>query len=70
MRKKGITAIKVIISAVLIYFIFTKINFEDVVVVLKRTNPIVMKTPRPIESTPILIAKIFFINFPYYVYTN
>lgn len=40
MRKKGITALKVIISAVLIYFIFTKINFEDVVGVLKRTKPI------------------------------
>ena len=40
MRKKGITALKVVISAALIYFIFTKINFEDVAAVLKRTEPI------------------------------
>lgn len=40
MRKKGITALKVIISAVLLYFIFTKINFEDVLVVLQKSNPV------------------------------
>lgn len=39
MRKKGITALKVFISVALIYFIFTKINFEDVLEVLKRTKP-------------------------------
>lgn len=40
MRKKGITALKVIISAVLLYFIFTKINFEDVLEVLQKSNPV------------------------------
>ncbi len=40
MRKKGLTALKILISAALLYFIFTKINFEDVVGVLKRTNPL------------------------------
>lgn len=39
-RKKVVTALKVIISTLLIYFIFTKINFGDVLVVLKRTKPI------------------------------
>jgi uncharacterized membrane protein YbhN (UPF0104 family) len=40
MHKKGITALKVIISAVLLYFIFTKINFEDVLEVLQKSNPV------------------------------
>jgi len=37
-RKKLITAIKIIVSAALIYFIFTKINFADVVETLKRSK--------------------------------
>ena len=40
MRKKGLTALKISISVVLLYFIFTKIDFEDVLGVLKRTNPV------------------------------
>ncbi|WP_420602395.1 lysylphosphatidylglycerol synthase transmembrane domain-containing protein [Flagellimonas sp.] len=39
LRKKLITALKIIVSAALIYFIFTKINFEDVVQTLKKSNP-------------------------------
>lgn len=39
LRKKLITALKIIVSAALIYFIFTKINLEDVVSTLKRSNP-------------------------------
>ncbi len=39
MRKKGVTALKIVVSAALIYFIFTKIDFEEVLVVLKKTNP-------------------------------
>ncbi|WP_396592038.1 lysylphosphatidylglycerol synthase transmembrane domain-containing protein [Allomuricauda sp. R78024] len=38
LRKKLITALKIIVSAALIYFIFTKINLEDVVSTLKRSN--------------------------------
>jgi uncharacterized membrane protein YbhN (UPF0104 family) len=38
-RKKGLTALKIVVSAALLYFIFTKINFEDVAGILKRTNP-------------------------------
>ncbi|MDP5231671.1 MAG: flippase-like domain-containing protein [Cellulophaga sp.] len=38
-NKKLITALKFIISAVLIYFIFTKISFEDVLQTLKKTKP-------------------------------
>ncbi|SDQ58262.1 lysylphosphatidylglycerol synthase transmembrane domain-containing protein [Flagellimonas zhangzhouensis] len=39
LRKKGITALKIIISAVLIYFIFTKIELRDVVQTLKKSDP-------------------------------
>lgn len=39
-RKLLITALKVVISAVLIYFIFTKIDFREVVNVLKTANPL------------------------------
>ena len=38
-RNKLITAFKVVVSAALIYFIFTKIDFGDVVQVIKRSNP-------------------------------
>lgn len=38
-RKRAVTALKVIVSAALIYFIFTKIDFGDVLGVLQRSNP-------------------------------
>ena len=40
LRKKGITALKIIISAVLIYFIFTKIELKDVLQTLKKSDPL------------------------------
>lgn len=39
-RKKLITALKIIVSAVLIYFIFTKIELKDVVQTLKKSEPL------------------------------
>ncbi|PRX54122.1 lysylphosphatidylglycerol synthase transmembrane domain-containing protein [Flagellimonas meridianipacifica] len=39
LRKKLLTLLKIVISGVLIYFIFTKINFKDVVDTLKTGNP-------------------------------
>ncbi|HMB65137.1 MAG TPA: lysylphosphatidylglycerol synthase transmembrane domain-containing protein [Eudoraea sp.] len=39
LRKKGITVLKVLVSAVLIYFIFTKIRLEDVLDILKKSHP-------------------------------
>lgn len=39
LRKRLLTVLKIAISAVLIYFIFTKINFSEVVDVLKTGNP-------------------------------
>ncbi|MEZ4809190.1 MAG: lysylphosphatidylglycerol synthase transmembrane domain-containing protein [Allomuricauda sp.] len=38
LRKKLITALKIIVSAALIYFIFTKIDLKDVVQTLKKSN--------------------------------
>ncbi len=38
-RKQLLTILKIVVSAVLIYFIFTKINFQDVVRTLKTSNP-------------------------------
>ncbi|MEL6918506.1 MAG: lysylphosphatidylglycerol synthase transmembrane domain-containing protein [Bacteroidota bacterium] len=49
-RKKLITALKIIFSVVLLYFVFTKINIEDVWVVLQGTRPIYL-----------LLALLFFI---------
>nr|WP_299384316.1 lysylphosphatidylglycerol synthase transmembrane domain-containing protein [Allomuricauda sp.] len=40
LRKQLIGVLKVVVSATLIYFIFTKINFSEVVLVLKRSNPL------------------------------
>lgn len=40
LRKKLITALKIIVSAVLIYFIFTKIELKDVVQTLKKSEPL------------------------------
>ena len=40
LRKKGITALKIVISAALIYFIFTKIDFKDVWETLKKSDPL------------------------------
>ncbi|NVN18856.1 flippase-like domain-containing protein [Muricauda sp. HICW] len=40
LRKKLITALKIIISAVLIYFIFTKIELKDVLQTLKKGDPL------------------------------
>ncbi|WP_299485995.1 lysylphosphatidylglycerol synthase transmembrane domain-containing protein [uncultured Allomuricauda sp.] len=40
LRKKLITALKIVVSVALIYFIFTKIQFEDVVKTLKDSNPL------------------------------
>ncbi|WP_297765916.1 lysylphosphatidylglycerol synthase transmembrane domain-containing protein [uncultured Muriicola sp.] len=39
-RKKGITLLKVAISAALLYFIFTKIPFSEVLTVVKRSQPL------------------------------
>ncbi len=38
-RKHLITFLKLVISAALIYFIFTKIDLQDVLVILKTSNP-------------------------------
>lgn len=38
MRKKLITIAKIAISAALIYFIFTKVDFKEIVQILKKTN--------------------------------
>jgi uncharacterized membrane protein YbhN (UPF0104 family) len=38
-NKKIVTALKISISAVLLYFVFTKINYTDVFSTLKKTNP-------------------------------
>ncbi|MEY8780753.1 lysylphosphatidylglycerol synthase transmembrane domain-containing protein [Allomuricauda sp. XS_ASV26] len=40
LRKKLITALKIIVSAVLIYFIFTKIELKDIVQTLKKSEPL------------------------------
>lgn len=40
LRKKGIVVLKVLVSAALIYFIFTKLNLEEVLVILKKANPL------------------------------
>ncbi len=40
LRKKLITALKIVISAVLTYFIFTKIELKDVLQTLKKSDPI------------------------------
>ncbi|NNE02525.1 MAG: flippase-like domain-containing protein [Eudoraea sp.] len=39
MRKKGITLLKIVISAALLYFIFSKIQFKEVLTILQRSNP-------------------------------
>ncbi len=39
LRRKLITTLKIVVSAVLIYFIFTKINFKEVVITLKTSKP-------------------------------
>ena len=49
-NKKLVTALKIIISVVLLYFVFTKIAFEDVLNTVKKTHPIYLS-----------IAVIFFI---------
>jgi len=40
LRKKGLTALKVLISAALIYFIFTKLNITEVFETVKKANAI------------------------------
>ncbi len=40
LRKKGITLLKVAISAALLYFIFTKIPFSEVLAIVKRSQPL------------------------------
>jgi hypothetical protein len=40
LRKKAITALKIVVSAALIYFIFTKIDFKDVWETLKKSDPL------------------------------
>ena len=40
LRKKLITIAKIAISAVLIYFIFTKVDFKEVIQILKKTDPL------------------------------
>ncbi len=39
LRKKGLTLLKIVSSAVLIYFVFTKIALQDVLDILKETDP-------------------------------
>lgn len=39
MRKKLITVAKIAISAILIYFIFTKVDFKEVLDIVSKTNP-------------------------------
>jgi hypothetical protein len=39
-RKKGITLLKVAISAALLYFIFTKIPFSEVLTIVKKSQPL------------------------------
>ena len=39
LRKKGITLLKIVISAALIYFIFTKLNATEVLETIKKANP-------------------------------
>ncbi len=39
LRKRLLTVLKIVISGLLIYFIFTKINFKDVLDTLKTGNP-------------------------------
>ena len=39
LRKKGITLLKVAISAALLYFIFTKIPFSEVLTIVKKSQP-------------------------------
>ena len=40
LRKKGITLLKVVVSAALIYFIFTKLNVTEVFETVKKANPL------------------------------
>jgi len=40
LRKKLITAGKIVISAILIYFIFTKVDIKEVIDIIKKTNPL------------------------------
>ncbi len=40
LRKKGVTLLKIIISLLLIYFIYTRIELRDVAGVLKNTKPL------------------------------
>lgn len=49
-NKKLVTALKVVISVVLLYFVFTKINYNDVFETLKKTDPLY-----------IILATLFFI---------
>ena len=39
-RKSFITILKIAISAILIYFIFTKVDFSEVVLVLRKSDPV------------------------------
>lgn len=38
-RKHALTALKILVSTALIYFIFTKIDFEEVLAILQKANP-------------------------------
>ena len=40
LRKKLLTALKIVVSAALIYFIFTKIDFNEVMHTLKKSKPL------------------------------
>nr|WP_299069714.1 lysylphosphatidylglycerol synthase transmembrane domain-containing protein [uncultured Allomuricauda sp.] len=39
LRKRLITGLKIIVSSALIYFIFTKVDFKEVVILFKRSKP-------------------------------
>ncbi|WP_318342697.1 lysylphosphatidylglycerol synthase transmembrane domain-containing protein [Flagellimonas baculiformis] len=40
LRKQGITVLKIVVSAALIYFIFTKIDLKDVLQTLRKSDPL------------------------------
>ncbi|HET8737083.1 MAG TPA: lysylphosphatidylglycerol synthase transmembrane domain-containing protein [Pricia sp.] len=49
-RKQGVALLKIAISAVLVYFVFTKVDFEEVWGILRKSNP-----------TYIALALLFFV---------
>ena len=54
-RKHAITALKVLISAALIYFIFSKLDYKEVLAILKKTNPFYLS----LAAVFVVLSKIF-----------